>query len=224
MANKASETGSGASATSAGGKRSFDKQFKVLLLGDSGVGKTNLLTRYIDDSFCKTFVTTIGIDYKVKTLNVDGYKVKLHLWDTAGQERFRTITSSYYRGANAVLLVFDMTKRDTFEKVETWAQQIREHNAHEITMLVVGNKCDADSTTREVSDADGERLAKYLGADYVSTSAKDNINVDEAFRTLATHTLRAALAASGEGQSGKAGSGFKVGEAEKEEKGKSKCC
>eukprot|EP01138_Halocafeteria_seosinensis_P003527 gb/GECG01003605.1/.p1 GENE.gb/GECG01003605.1/~~gb/GECG01003605.1/.p1 ORF type:complete len:159 (+),score=16.98 gb/GECG01003605.1/:1-477(+) len=126
MANKASETGSGASATSAGGKRSFDKQFKVLLLGDSGVGKTNLLTRYIDDSFCKTFVTTIGIDYKVKTLNVDGYKVKLHLWDTAGQERFRTITSSYYRGANAVLLVFDMTKRDTFEKVETWAQQIRE--------------------------------------------------------------------------------------------------
>ena len=123
--------------------RTFDLQVKLLMIGDSGVGKTCLLLRYANDSFSPTFITTIGIDFKIKTVPIDNHVVKLQIWDTAGQERFRTITTSYFRGAQGILLVYDVTDRGSFENISNWVGQIEQHADINVTKVLVGNKCDA---------------------------------------------------------------------------------
>ena len=107
--------------------RPFDLQIKLLMIGDSAVGKTSLLLRYANDTFSSTFITTIGIDFKIKTVHLGGKKVKLQIWDTAGQEQFRTITRSYFRGAQGIVLVYDITDRRTFNSVRSWMAQITDH-------------------------------------------------------------------------------------------------
>jgi len=108
-------------------QQTIDMQIKLLMIGDSGVGKTCLLLRYANDSFSPTFITTIGIDFKIKTIELGGKVVKLQIWDTAGQERFRTITTSYFRGAQGILLVYDVTDRGSFENIKNWVGQIQQH-------------------------------------------------------------------------------------------------
>merc|ERR1719198_2569339 len=121
---------------------SFDLHIKLLMLGDTGVGKTCLLLRYAYDSFSPTFITTIGIDFKIKHLDLDDVKVKLQIWDTAGQERFRTITVSYFKGAHGIILLYDVTDRETFDSISHWLAQIKEHADEKVNVVLVGNKCD----------------------------------------------------------------------------------
>ncbi|XP_043823097.1 ras-related protein Rab-18 isoform X2 [Dromiciops gliroides] len=116
---------------------------KILIIGESGVGKSSLLLRFTDDTFDPELAATIGVDFKVKTISVDGNKAKLAIWDTAGQERFRTLTPSYYRGAQGVILVYDVTRRDTFVKLDNWLNELETYcTRNDIVKMLVGNKID----------------------------------------------------------------------------------
>ncbi|KDO26207.1 hypothetical protein SPRG_08569 [Saprolegnia parasitica CBS 223.65] len=163
----------------------YDLLVKLLLIGDSGVGKSCLLMRYSDDTFTSSFITTIGIDFKVKTIDVDGKRVKLQIWDTAGQERFRTITTAYYRGAMGILLVYDVTDDHSFQNVRNWMRQIQQHASPNVNKILIGNKCDVDPSERVVTTQQGEELAAEYGVQFFETSAKSNLNVEEAFRSIA---------------------------------------
>lgn len=163
--------------------KNYDTIMKILLVGDSGVGKSCLLVRFVDDKFNPTFITTIGIDFKIKTVEINGKKVKLQLWDTAGQERFRTITTAYYRGAMGIIIVYDVTDERTFSNVRQWYQTVTEHANENAQILLVGNKNDMDN--RVVSYEQGEKLATELNVTFIESSAKDNRNVDQIFLTLA---------------------------------------
>lgn len=163
--------------------KNYDSIMKILLIGDSGVGKSCLLVRFVEDKFSPSFITTIGIDFKIKTVDINGKKIKLQLWDTAGQERFRTITTAYYRGAMGIILVYDVTDERTFANVKQWFKTVNDHANDDAQLLLVGNKSDMD--TRLVSFEQGESLAKELGIPFVESSAKDDTNVNEIFFTLA---------------------------------------
>jgi len=180
------------------GSAPYDIQIKLLMIGDSGVGKTCLLLRYANDSFSPTFITTIGIDFKIKNIDIDGTKIKLQIWDTAGQERFRTITTSYFRGAQGILLVYDVTDRRSFESIRNWISQIQQHADVHVNKILVGNKCDM-LDEKVVSTEEGEKLAKEFGMHFWECSAKNNINVDESFVGIARGVKDRLLA---EGQAG----------------------
>jgi Ras-related protein Rab-8A len=126
----------------------YDYLIKLLLIGDSGVGKSCLLLRYSDDSFTSSFITTIGIDFKIKSIMCGDAKVKLQIWDTAGQERFRTITTAYYRGAMGILLVYDVADENSFNNVRNWMRQIDQNAAENVNRVLIGNKCDVDAAER----------------------------------------------------------------------------
>ena len=162
----------------------YDMQVKLLMIGDSGVGKTCLLLRYANDSFSPTFITTIGIDFKIKNVEVDGKRIKLQIWDTAGQERFRTITTSYFRGAQGILLVYDVTDRRSFESIRNWISQIQQHADVHVNKILVGNKCDM-LDEKVVSTEEGQKLAKEFGVDFFECSAKNDINVEQSFLQVA---------------------------------------
>lgn len=165
----------------------YDYLIKLLLIGDSGVGKSCLLLRYSDDSFTSSFITTIGIDFKIKSINVLGSKVKLQIWDTAGQERFRTITTAYYRGAMGIFLVYDVCDLESFENVANWMRQIDSNATPKVTRILIGNKCDAGAADRAVTIEQGAKLAaQYPNVQFFETSAKNNTGVDEAFMTMAS--------------------------------------
>jgi len=162
--------------------------FKLLLIGDSGVGKTCVLFRFSDDTFNTTFISTIGIDFKIKTVELQGKKIKLQIWDTAGQERFHTITTSYYRGANGILLVYDITNPKSFDNISKWLRNINEHASEDVERMLIGNKCDMDDK-RLISEERGKNVAEENGIKFFETSAKDNINIEQAFITLAEDIL-----------------------------------
>lgn len=164
---------------------SYDFLIKLLLIGDSGVGKSCLLLRFSDDSFTTSFITTIGIDFKIKTIELDGKRIKLQIWDTAGQERFRTITTAYYRGAMGILLVYDVTDENSFQNIRNWIRNIEQHAADNVAKILVGNKCDMVGD-KIVQTARGQVLADEHGIKFFETSAKSNIMVTEAFTAIAT--------------------------------------
>lgn len=164
--------------------KTYDYLFKLLLIGDSGVGKTCILFRFSEDAFSATFISTIGIDFKIRTIELDGKKIKLQIWDTAGQERFRTITTAYYRGAMGIMLVYDVTSLKSFESVRKWIKNIEEHAAPDVERIIVGNKCEVGER-RQVKTDEGEKLASEFRVKFMEISALMNINVDEAFFTLA---------------------------------------
>jgi len=159
--------------------------FKILLIGDSGVGKSCLLLRFADDSWTETHISTIGVDFKIKTLNIDGKTVKLQIWDTAGQERFRTITSSYYRGAQGIILVYDCTDRESFNNVKQWMGEIDRYACENVNKLLVGNKSDlADEKTVDTNAA--KAFADGYTIPFIETSAKTSHNVEKCFVQMAT--------------------------------------
>mmetsp|Transcript_24567 Transcript_24567/g.68383 ORF Transcript_24567/g.68383 Transcript_24567/m.68383 type:complete len:212 (+) Transcript_24567:43-678(+) len=163
----------------------YDYLIKLLLIGDSGVGKSCLLLRYSDDSFTSSFITTIGIDFKIKSIMCGDAKVKLQIWDTAGQERFRTITTAYYRGAMGILLVYDVADEQSFTNVRNWMRQIDQNAAENVTRILIGNKCDVEASERAVTPEQGKALAEEYGIKFFETSAKLNTNVDESFMAIA---------------------------------------
>ncbi|KAH9671143.1 ras-related protein RABE1c [Citrus sinensis] len=159
-----------------------------LLCKFAGVGKSCLLLRFSDDSFTTSFITTIGIDFKIRTIELDGKRIKLQIWDTAGQERFRTITTAYYRGAMGILLVYDVTDESSFNSMPlslSLSMNIDQHAADNVNKILVGNKADMDESKRAVPTAKGQELADEYGIKFFETSAKTNFNVEQVFFSIA---------------------------------------
>ncbi|KAL0464158.1 UNVERIFIED_CONTAM: Ras-related protein RABA6a [Sesamum latifolium] len=163
---------------------SFDEEcdylFKAVLIGDSAVGKSNLLSRFAKNEFCLESKPTIGVEFAYRNIRVGDKLIKAQIWDTAGQERFRAITSSYYRGALGALLVYDITRKSTFESLKKWLKEVREFGSRELVVVLVGNKSDL-AQYREVNSEDGQSLAQLEDLSFMETSAKENLNVEEAF-------------------------------------------
>lgn len=171
----------------------YDHLFKLLVVGDSGVGKSCLLLRFADDTYSESFISTLGVDFKIRTMENGGEKVKLQIWDTAGQERFRTIVSSYYRGAHGIILVYDVTDRASFQNVQTWMTEISKYTKGPVNTMLVGNKCDLTSK-KAVSFDEAKDLADSLGVRFLETSAKNAHNVDHAFEVLAREIKQSMVA------------------------------
>ncbi|KDD73539.1 Ras family protein, partial [Helicosporidium sp. ATCC 50920] len=150
----------------------------------SSVGKSCLLLRFAEDSFTSTFITTIGIDFKIKKVLIDGKWVKLQIWDTAGQERFRTITSAYYRGAMGIVLVYDVTDEASFSNIRNWMRNIEQHASEGVMRVLVGNKSDVGESRRAVPYSRGQALADEYRIPFFETSAKSGQNVDDVFQAM----------------------------------------
>ena len=159
-----------------------------MLIGDSGVGKSSLLLRFTSDLFSDSYSCTIGIDFKVKTIELNGKKIKLQIWDTAGQERFRTITASYYRGAQGIIIVYDITNKLSFNNIGQWLKDIERYASDNVQKILVGNKSDLIEQ-REVSIDSAQEFAERLGVPVLESSAKGAIHVDEIFGTISNILL-----------------------------------
>ncbi|KII60999.1 Ras-related protein Rab-8A [Thelohanellus kitauei] len=162
----------------------FDYMFKLLLIGESAVGKTCILYRLCEDAYNHSFISTVGIDFKMKNLQIDGKIAKLQIWDTAGQERYKTITNAYYRGAMGVFIVFDLSSKSSFEKLNFWLKAVEDNCSPNVVKMILGNKCDL-SDKRAVSFEDAEEFARSHDAKYIEVSAKSGTNVVEAFTSIA---------------------------------------
>ncbi|CAG9321630.1 unnamed protein product [Blepharisma stoltei] len=169
-------------------EQDYDYLMKVLLIGDSSVGKTSVLLRYVDDTYNPEFQTTIGVDFKISTMELQGKVIKLQLWDTAGQDRFKNIVASYYRGAQGVILMYDITNQASFQNIKNWYNETLNHLQSSTPKLLVGNKLDLASQ-RTVKLAEAQELADRLSMSYIETSAKNSQNVRLAFETLTRSML-----------------------------------
>ena len=170
-------------------KKLSDYLFKYLVIGNSGIGKSCLLIRFTDDTFSDSYVTTIGVDFKIKTLDIDGKSCKLQIWDTAGQERFRNIISSYYRGAQGIMLVYDITDLESFQNLNSWLIEIEKNASKNVYKILVGNKCDMENE-RKVTVEQGKDFAAQYGMKFFETSAKNSTNVNEAFITMTQEIMK----------------------------------
>lgn len=144
----------------------YDMIFKVVLIGDSGVGKSNILLRYLKNEFNFDTKATVGVEFGSKKYELEGYKVKAQIWDTAGQERYKSITNAYYKGAKGAMLVYDITRKDTFDSVDKWIPDLKTNGDEQVTILLIGNKCDLDSQ-RQVTKEEGENKAKLYSILYI---------------------------------------------------------
>lgn len=164
---------------------SYDYLFKTVLIGDSGVGKSNLLSRFTRNEFYLESKSTIGVEFATRSIEVEGKTIKAQIWDTAGQERYRAITSAYYRGAVGALLVYDITKQVTFEHVETWLKELRDHADSNIVIMLVGNKSDLQHLRAVQVDAAKEYCEREK-LSFIETSALEATNVETAFQQILT--------------------------------------
>ena len=163
--------------------------FKILTIGESGVGKTCVLRRFVENKFLKNHLATIGIDFKTRVIDVNGLNIKLKIWDTAGQERFRNITNQYYKGADGILLVYDVTDEESYNKIHDWMDQITSNTDNEdIGLVLLGNKCDMEQRT--VTEQMGKDLANDLKISYYETSALSGQGITEAFKGLTIDIMK----------------------------------
>ncbi|CAK9181600.1 unnamed protein product [Ilex paraguariensis] len=167
----------------------IDYVFKVVLIGDSAVGKSQLLARFARNEFSLESKATIGVEFQTKTLAIDQKTVKAQIWDTAGQERYRAVTSAYYRGAVGAMLVYDMTKRQSFDHMARWLEELRGHADKNIVIMLIGNKCDMGSL-RAVPTEDAKEFAEIENLCFMETSALEATNVESAFMTVLTEIYR----------------------------------
>ncbi|WCJ28144.1 hypothetical protein M5689_009852 [Euphorbia peplus] len=165
------------------GEKTEDYLFKIVLIGDSAVGKSNLLARFARNEFYPNSKSTIGVEFQTQKLDINGKEVKAQIWDTAGQERFRAVTSAYYRGAVGALLVYDVSRRQTFESVGKWLNELHTHSDMNVVTILIGNKSDLKDA-REVPATEGKALAEAQGLFFMETSALDSSNVSLAFQTV----------------------------------------
>jgi Ras-related protein Rab-11A len=167
----------------------YDVIFKIVLIGDSGVGKTNILSRYLKNEFRLDSKATIGVEFGSKRFVLKGYNIKAQIWDTAGQERYKSITNAYYKGAKGALLVYDVGRKNTFDNIDKWITDLKQNSDPNVTIVLIGNKCDV--VERQVSTQDGEDKARLYGSNvlmldiaFLETSALKAINIDKAFQNL----------------------------------------
>ena len=167
----------------------YDLLFKLLLIGDSGVGKSCLLVRFADDKYSEDSQCTIGVDFKIKMMDFQGQRINLTIWDTAGQEKFRSLTSSYYRGTNGVILVYDVSRRDSFDHLNVWLNELEMYNNYgDPVKLLVGNKVDKEQE-RQVTREEGQNFAREHQMIFIETSAKTKVGVQQAFEEIVQKIL-----------------------------------
>ncbi|KAF2364824.1 Small GTP-binding protein domain [Trinorchestia longiramus] len=174
----------------------FTDTYKILVIGDVNVGKTCLVHRFCDERYYDTYISTVGIDFKQKIVNLDGVPVRLQIWDTAGEERFRTLTTAYYRGAQGIVLMYDITNTDSFDHLSYWLRNIEENASPEVAKILAANKCEVFPHHRLVEKERGERLADCYGMQFYEVSCRSDINVQETFRSLARAVRDQRLASS----------------------------
>ena len=162
----------------------FDVKYKIMVLGESKVGKTSLIKRYTKDQFGGVYLTTVGMDFQDKIIEIEDKKVRLQVWDTAGQERFRNVTKSYFQSSRGLLVVYDITDKESFEKINFWIENIKNNAPENVKLILVGNKCDL-ANERQVSYEEGEKKASNYNIKSFESSAKDGTNVNELFFYLA---------------------------------------
>ena len=179
----------------------YDYLFKVVVIGDSGVGKSNLLSRFTRNEFNLESKSTIGVEFATRTVSMEGKTIKAQIWDTAGQERYRAITSAYYRGADGIIMVYDVTSSESFDHVSDWLTEVNRYANEGTCKLLVGNKCDMED--KVVTTEAAKEYADGLGIPFLETSAKNATNVEEAFLTMAGELIRLREAS----QSAKPGAG-----------------
>jgi small GTP-binding protein len=163
----------------------YEYLFKCVIIGDSGVGKSNIFTRFMKDEFSLDSKATIGVEFSAKNVTVQDKVIKTQVWDTAGQERFRALAKSYYRGAVGCLLIYDITNYGSFQNLEKWLKEVKDHAEPHLTVLLIGNKCDLEEN-RAVKQEEAAEFAEKNGLGFLETSAKDNKNIDVAFTRLTT--------------------------------------
>ena len=165
----------------------FDIKLKIVVLGESMVGKTSFITRFTNDKFGGRYLCTVGIDYQKKIIEKNGKKVLLQIWDTAGQERFRNVTKNYFKASQGFILAYDINNKESFERVQYWVEEIKSNAEENIKCILIGTKCDLDK--REVSEEEGQNFGKQYGYKFLETSAKENININETFDTLISEIM-----------------------------------
>ena len=191
--------------------------FKILTIGESGVGKTCILRRFVENKFLKNHLATIGIDFKTKTLNINNQEIKLKIWDTAGQERFRNITTQYYKGADGIVLVYDVTDEASYEKIKDWMDQILSNTQQEeIGLVLLGNKCDMEP--RNVTEEQGKKMAEDLKISYFETSALTGQGIKEAFEQLTRDIMKKKGVGVGSGEN------IDLAKTKKKKKKEGDCC
>jgi small GTP-binding protein len=166
----------------------YDYLIKCLIIGDSGIGKSSLMIRFTDDIFNNKYISTIGVDFKIKTVNFNGKNVKYQIWDTAGQERFRTITSSYYRGADAILLCYDITDKKSFLNIDKWFEEVKMFSLNKPQLILCGTKNDLD-IEREVEEKEGLEYAQSHNMDFFECSSKNFTGITSIFDKIAKHRM-----------------------------------
>ena len=169
--------------------KQYDDLFKLVIIGDSGVGKSCLLLRFADDTFTENFYSTIGVDFRFKCLEIGDRKCKLQIWDTAGQERFKTVTSAYYRGADGIIIVFDQTDKDSYNNVQNWIEDISRYSTDDPVKIIFANKDDISQEKKSVDNEDIIELEKRTGLEIIKTSAKTGDKVTYAFEKLTQKLL-----------------------------------
>ncbi|XP_014831151.1 PREDICTED: ras-related protein Rab-15-like [Poecilia mexicana] len=172
--------------------KQYDVLFRLLLLGDSGVGKTCMLRRFTEGEFDPSHISTIGVDFKMKTIKIGGLKVRIQIWDTAGQERYQTITKQYYRRAQGIIFVYDITNLPSFQHIAKWASDVDEFAPDDVQTILVGNKAD-EEFGRQVTKDQGKKLAETYGMEFFETSASTSSNISESFIRVTELVLQAQM-------------------------------
>jgi len=162
----------------------YEQLYKIIIVGDSGVGKSNILGRYINNIFKQDTKSTVGVEFASKKIKANGVNIKLQIWDTAGQERYRSITSAYYRGSKGCFIVYDISSLQTFESVEKWYEEVLKSGEKDISVILIGNKCDLENE-RKVTVEMGENKARNLNCPFFETSALNNIHIEDVFQNIA---------------------------------------
>ena len=168
---------------------SYDLLYKIIIIGDSNVGKSNILSRYTKDQFQGNSKATVGVELGTKFVKVEGVGAKLQIWDTAGQERYRSLTSSYYKGCHGCFIVYDITNEASFHSISTWYEQAVKEAGKDISIILVGNKCDLENE-RKVSKEQGEEQAKTMNASFFETSALSKVNIDDIFNEIVNNIFQ----------------------------------
>ena len=167
----------------------YEMMFKVVLVGDSSVGKTNMMSKYLRNEFHEDSKATVGVEFGSKQFNIEGHPIKAQIWDTAGQERYKAITSAYYKGAKGAFVVYDITRKQSFESVDRWINDLRAAADKNLSIIIIGNKCDLEDQ-RQVNKEQGEEKAKNFEVAFMETSALSGENLDKAFEKMINEVFK----------------------------------